>query len=210
MDKYIYIIRHGETEYNKLQIMQGRSIDLSLNNKGKEQADSFHKMYGDIPFELVITSELKRSQESVKQFTDKLPHIIDKRITEISWGANEGKPMDKSVTLRFKKMIEEWANGNLDYSIPGGETGTSLSNRLQNFIDDLLKRDEKYILVCTHGRALKMLVTKMLNQPISDMEKYRHANTGLYLFKQEENLFTLVKENDIAHLDNTNTKPPTN
>jgi len=181
--------------------MQGRSIDLSLNNTGKNQAESFYKMYSHIPFEVVITSELKRSRETVRSFFDNSPHIIDQRITEISWGANEGKPIDKAVTLRFKKMIEEWANGNLDYSIPGGETGTSLSKRLQSFIDDLKKRNEEYILVCTHGRALKMLVTKMLKQPVSAMEKYKHANTGLYLFRQEGDDFVLLKENDTSHLD---------
>jgi len=180
--------------------MQGRSINLSLNNTGKNQADSFYKLYNDIPFGLVITSELKRSRETVELFTEKIPHLIDPRITEISWGANEGKPISETVKLRFKKMIEEWSNGNLNYSIPGGETGTSLANRLQSFVNDLTSRKEKYILVCTHGRALKMLITLMLKQPISAMEKYKHANTGLYLFKQEDKSFTLVKENDTNHL----------
>ncbi len=200
MTKYIYIIRHGETEYNKLQIMQGRSINIGLNETGKKQGDLFYKKYKNIPFDIVITSELKRSQETVQEFTEKIPHIVDERITEISWGANEGKPMDKSVTLRFKKMIQEWSNGNLDYSIPGGETGKSLANRLQSFVQDLRNREEKYILVCTHGRALKMLITKLLNQSINMMEKYKHSNTGLYLFKQKGESIILIEENNIEHL----------
>ncbi len=200
--KYIYIFRHGETEYNKLGIMQGRSIDLSLNDQGKIQVNKFYEFYKNIPFELVISSELKRSKESIGKFVKKgIPFKIDERITEISWGANEGQPMGEETKQRFKKMIQEWAKGNLDYCIPGGETGLSLVTRIDSFITDLKQRPEKYILINTHGRALKMLVTRMLQQDISMMEKYKHHNTGLYLFEQENDKFNLIKENNIDHLN---------
>jgi len=200
--KNIYIFRHGETEYNKLGIMQGRSIDIGLNNQGKEQADKFHEFYKNIPFEVVISSELKRSMESIESFIKNgIIHIIDHRITEISWGANEGQPMGEDTKRRFKRMISEWANGNLDYSIPGGETGLSLVTRIDSFIKDLKQRKEKNILINTHGRALKMMITRLLEQDISMMEKYNHHNTGLYLFEQEGDKFKLLKENDIEHLN---------
>ena len=67
MNKKIYIIRHGETEYNKLKMMQGRSIDLSLNETGKNQSNSFFDFYKNIQFDLLISSELKRSQESIEK-----------------------------------------------------------------------------------------------------------------------------------------------
>jgi len=201
--KKIYIFRHGETEFNKLGIMQGRSIDIGLNNHGKEQAKSFFYYYNHIPFELIISSELKRSREIIGMFINKgIPHIIDERITEISWGANEGQPMGEDTKQRFKKMINEWAKGNLEYSIPGGETGVSLVTRIDSFIEMLKQRQEKFILINTHGRALKMLVTRLLQQDISMMEKYKHHNTGLYLFEQKNNKFSLIKENDISHLEN--------
>ncbi len=203
MKKNIYIIRHGETEYNRLQIMQGRSIDMSLNETGTTQANAFHEQYKSIPFELVYTSELKRSRESVKNFITATTHVIDDRITEISWGANEGKPIDNKVTQRFKRMMQEWSNGNLEHSIPGGESGKSLRDRLQSFIKDLSTRKEKHILVCTHGRALKMLITLLLNEDISEMEKYKHANTGLYLMEYSDNQFKLKKANDTSHLKST-------
>ncbi|HHH52305.1 MAG TPA: histidine phosphatase family protein, partial [Bacteroidetes bacterium] len=141
------------------------------------------------------------SKESVKKFVDLgIPYIIDERITEISWGANEGQPMGEDTKLRFKKMISEWSKGNLDYSIPGGETGLSLVTRIDSFINDLKQRPEQYILVNTHGRALKMMITRLLQEDISMMEKYKHHNTGLYLFEQRDDKFTLLKENNIEHL----------
>lgn len=201
MDKKIYIFRHGETAYNKKQIMQGRSINISLNNDGIEQTTKFFESYKSIPFELIVTSELKRSIESTKSFIDlNIPHYIDERITEISWGVNEGQPIDVKVIDRFKKMTREWSKGNLDYSIQGGETGTSLKNRMVDFIKFIKNRGEKNILVCTHGRALKMLITQFLNKPINEMEQFHHHNTGLYLIEQKANKFNLLKQNDISHL----------
>jgi len=201
MNKKVYIIRHGETEYNNLRIMQGRSIDLNLNTTGKNQTDKFFMQYKNIDFDLVISSELKRSIESVQKFIDLgIPHLIDERITEISWGANEGKPIDDEVNKRFKKLVEEWSKGNLSHAIPGGETGESLSNRMISFIDDLKQKKENTILISTHGRALKMLITRMLERNISEMENFKHSNTGLYLLEQINDKFYLIKVNDTSHL----------
>lgn len=202
MDKKIFIFRHGETAYNKMKIMQGRSINISLSKTGKNQTDSFFEFYKNIPFELIVTSELKRSIESANAFIElNIPHIIDERITEISWGKNEGKPINDEVINRFNKMVEEWSNGNLEYSIPGGESGLSLKNRMDDFIRFLKHRSEKNILICTHGRALKMLITQLLNKPINEMEEFHHHNTGLYLIEQKNNNFNLLLENDISHLN---------
>ena len=202
MDKKIYIFRHGETAYNKKQIMQGRSINISLNKDGIEQTTNFFEFYKNIPFELIVTSELKRSIESAKGFIDlNIPHNIDERITEISWGENEGKPIDDKVIDRFNIMVEEWSKGNLEYSIPGGESGASLKNRMIDFIRFIKSRPEKTILVCTHGRALKMLITQFLNKPINEMEEFHHHNTGLYLIEQKADNFNLLMENDISHLN---------
>ena len=59
MTKEIYIIRHGETDLNRQGIVQGSGVDPSLNNTGRQQAESFFRMYHQHPFELVITSTLR-------------------------------------------------------------------------------------------------------------------------------------------------------
>jgi len=45
LKKTIYIIRHGETDLNRLGIVQGRGMDTSLNEKGLEQAEAFYQAY---------------------------------------------------------------------------------------------------------------------------------------------------------------------
>ena len=59
--KTIYIIRHGETDYNRQGIIQGSGVDSDLNETGRIQAEKFFKAYHHIPFDKVYTSELKRT-----------------------------------------------------------------------------------------------------------------------------------------------------
>jgi probable phosphoglycerate mutase len=86
MNKNIYILRHGETENNRLAIVQGSGIDGTLNQKGEEQAKAFFQKYQEIPFELVVTSTLQRTHQTVKSFIDKgIPWVQLPEINEMKW-----------------------------------------------------------------------------------------------------------------------------
>ena len=203
--KKIYFIRHGQTDYNKKMIIQGSGIDSDLNHTGRTQADQFYLAYQDIPFEVVLTSKLKRSIQTVQQFIDKpLPHESFKEINEIGWGVHEGVGGDPKLRDTYKWLINEWSTGNLDARVPEGESAAELINRCNRFNDHLKTRTEETILVCTHGRTLRCLVTLLKGETMDKMEVYKHQNTGLYLFNYEDNSFSVEVENDSEHLKDAN------
>lgn len=68
--KTIYLIRHGETEYNKRGIIQGSGINSDLNDKGKHQAQLFYMAYKHISFDKIYISELNRTYQSVAPFIE--------------------------------------------------------------------------------------------------------------------------------------------
>ena len=70
IEKEIYIIRHGQTEHNAKGIVQGKGINLSLNDTGRKQASAFYEAYKHIPFEVVYTSSLIRTHESAAPFIE--------------------------------------------------------------------------------------------------------------------------------------------
>ena len=73
--KKIYIIRHGQTDFNLKNIVQGSGVDSSLNERGIAQASAFFDAYQHIKFDKVYTSVLQRTGQSVQRFIDLgIPH----------------------------------------------------------------------------------------------------------------------------------------
>ena len=88
--KTIYLIRHGETDFNLQGIVQGSGVNSSINETGKNQASQFYKHYKSIPFQVVITSNLNRTIETASPFIDSgIPHYIYPEFNEIEWGIFE-------------------------------------------------------------------------------------------------------------------------
>ncbi|MCB0507657.1 MAG: histidine phosphatase family protein [Bacteroidetes bacterium] len=205
MIKNIYIIRHGQTDFNVKQVVQGRGINSDLNDTGIQQAKLFFEAHKEINFDVVYTSLLKRTWQTVDAFiSKKIPHIATKNLDEIDWGIFEGVEHHPTLQETYYNIINEWKNGNLSIKIEGGESAQDLADRLQPFVNELFNTKYENILVCTHGRTLRVLMCLMLNKSVSKMDDYEHQNTGLYHLQLKDGIFSIVKENDIEHLSNLN------
>ncbi|MEZ5026767.1 MAG: histidine phosphatase family protein [Chitinophagales bacterium] len=205
MIKNIYIIRHGQTDFNVKQVVQGRGINSDLNDTGIQQAKLFFEAHKEINFDVVYTSSLKRTWQTVDAFiSKKIPHIATKNLDEIDWGIFEGVEHHPTLQETYYNIINEWKNGNLSIKIEGGESAQDLADRLQPFVNELFNTKYENILVCTHGRTLRVLMCLMLNKSVSKMDDYEHQNTGLYHLQLKDGIFSIVKENDIEHLSNLN------
>ncbi len=200
-DKKIYVIRHGETEFNRLGIVQGSGVDSDLNDVGRDQAYKFYKNYNNINFQLVVTSTLKRTHQTVHRFIDdSIPWIQNQHINEICWGDHEGKIPNAERSAEFNTMLDAWQRSEYDASLPNGESANQLSHRVALFIDWVKARPEDHILVATHGRTMRALITTMKGLSPSSMDGTPHSNTGLYLIRQHQGNFTFELENNTDHL----------
>jgi len=74
--KKIYIVRHGQTDFNLNGIVQGSGVDSSLNEHGRAQANAFFQQYGAVKFDAIYTSVLKRTIESVETFIQQGNNIL--------------------------------------------------------------------------------------------------------------------------------------
>lgn len=201
MQKTIYIIRHGETDFNRRRIIQGSGVDSSLNATGKRQAQAFYTHYAKQRFDVVLTSQLKRTQETMAPFLETgLPWESFAELNEMSWGIYEGQSSTPEMKANYHRMTQAWKNGDYEVKIPGGESAQALANRLGSFVDHLRQRPEERILICSHGRAMRCLMTLLHEEPLSQMDQYHHDNTGLYLVDYQPEVFTLKLRNDVRHL----------
>lgn len=199
--KNIYIIRHGQTDFNVRLIIQGRGINSDLNDEGLKQAKAFFDKYHPVDFDVVYTSALKRTHQTVSHFiAQNIPHEIRDSIDEISWGNFEGKEHEESLKETFYAIVDEWRKGNLTIKIDGGESAQDLADRLMPFVEEIKNSTHENILVCTHGRTLRVLICLLTNTPVSKMDSFEHTNTCLYKLRYDGTLFHLELENDIVHL----------
>ncbi|MBP6385772.1 MAG: histidine phosphatase family protein [Pseudarcicella sp.] len=202
--KVIYLIRHGETDFNKMGVVQGSGIDSELNETGLLQANAFFQKYKDIAFDKIYTSKLKRTHQSVKQFID-AGFVWEQHegLNEISWGNKEGKIPNDIDNLYYKSLIESWASGDINKRSEEGESPMDVVKRQIPVFDLILSRkDENTILVAMHGRAIRILLTHLLENDLKNMDSYEHANLCLYklLYNYDNNSYEVELSNDVSHL----------
>lgn len=198
------MIRHGETEYNRLGIVQGSGVDSSLNEMGIAQANAFFQTYQYVPFDKIYTSTLKRTIQTAQPFIDLgIPHEQLSGFNEISWGEKEGKVPNYQQDGDYKDLIRAWKSGDDHAAAPGGESPAQVAKRQLEALDIVLKNtEEDLILVVMHGRAMRILLTQLTGQPLSAVDTFEHSNVCLYklVYDADTKLFEVLATNDTSHL----------
>ena len=195
----LYIIRHAETEYNKKGIIQGSEVDSDINDVGESQANSFYEYYKDINFDKIYVSDLKRTFQTIRRFTENGSSYEKlKEFNEISWGVNQGKSDDLED---YAELIDTWLAGNLDNKFEEGESPNEMSERLVKGFDKVLDDDHDTVLLCIHGRALRILLSKIIDNDLTKMDKYVHSNTGLYILEYKNGKYEILGSNLRDHLE---------
>ncbi|WP_285008077.1 histidine phosphatase family protein [Pedobacter faecalis] len=202
MEKEIYIIRHGETDLNRLGIVQGRGINSDLNETGRGQAEAFYKKYSQVPFDKIYTSTLKRTHQTVQNFIAAgIPWEQHQGFDELAWGEWEGQPNDENAIAAFRGIMEKWEGGDYHASFPGGESPNDVLKRIEEALDVLMSHEEeKLVLVCMHGRAMRLLLCHLVGKPLSEMGDFPHLNTTLYRVLFSDGKFSIVDFNNTDHL----------
>ncbi len=205
LKKEIYLIRHGETDYNKKGIVQGSGIDADLNETGRQQAEAFFKKYKSVPFQKIYTSALIRTHQTVSSFLEaELPHEIIPEFNEISWGIKEGIEPTDADNDYYAYILKKWQEGETHLPVEGGESPEDVVKRLSEGLKKVIQNlHENLILIAMHGRAMRILLTMISKKPLSDMDTFPHQNTCLYklVYDYETENFEIIISNDTSHFE---------
>ena len=201
--KTFYFIRHGQTDLNLRGIVQGRGVNSPLNTNGLKQAYAFFDAYQDVLFDKVYTSTLLRTHQTVEKFINKgVPTEQLEGLDEISWGIYEGKVQDETIMTGFAQVVESWRNNDLDLAIELGESPNTVVKRQKEAITYMLQQEkEETVLVCMHGRALRILLCHLTDVPVNLMDDFPHTNTSLYILEHENGKFTITDHYNTSHLE---------
>ena len=228
-DKEIYLIRHGETAWNKLGKGQGQEADISLNEEGGEQARKtglYLKKFRilDKPFDCIFASPLLRAKESAEiiqkiiNFDKEIQY--DQNLKEAKQGKLSGMtktdPLFNQMRVYEKEIqsqdpIEKYINKDYvtnlnnilnEHFALGYETNKELEKRATLFIEKLIKSDCKKILVIGHGGLLWTMIRSMfkINEvPIGNVDNGSNCWIS-YIKYNDKKGFRMISPPDTEHL----------
>ncbi len=201
--KNLYIVRHGQTDFNKRGVVQGGGIDADLNDTGRKQAQAFYEATDTLDFDAIYTSSLVRTQQTIQPFVDAgMPFTILAGLNEMNWGVHEGQEVNSESRSIFHSIIKKWRNGEYDVAIEGGESPLQVQNRLKQAMTEIFsKEDEENVLICMHGRSMRILLATLLNYPLSEMDYFSHSNTGYYQLVHTGNFFSVSRFYEHHHIN---------
>ncbi len=144
----LYVIRHGKTDWNLKNKIQGRA-DIPLNNFGIQEAIITKRLLKQMDFYKIISSPLIRAKETAEIISNhQIPVITDARIVERDFGEFEGLSKDDFDSSSF------W-NYALNYHYDKAESVQQLLNRVYNFLDEYKTiYEKKDVLVVTHSGVI--------------------------------------------------------
>jgi probable phosphoglycerate mutase len=202
--KRIYFVRHGETDYNLNGKIQGKGIDASLNDTGIAQGNALYQHYKDVPFEILYCSSLKRTRETIQAFISAgLKCTSLAGFDEMSYGDLEGQSIIQNEEYVFTPVREAWDKGNYYAKAPNGESLYEVIDRQKKALQQVLKSDHNPVLVCMHGRAMRILMSWLTGKELRKMDEFNMPNTAVYVVDYDYNSmkYSIIEECLTAHLE---------
>lgn len=201
----IYMIRHGETQWNKEKRLQGRA-DIPLNEYGIHLAEVTAHALQSIPFTKIYTSPLSRARETARILahnrTVKL--IEDERLIEMAFGEGEGVGFD-SIYTQPELEVYEFIYNPENYIPPvGGETFEQLYSRCADFIHQVVLPQEKtcdYMMIVAHGALIRGLIHCINGRPTRDFWIKTHKNCCVTTASCTDGKLTLKEEAKIYYTE---------
>ena len=201
-----YLVRHGETEWNAQERIQGQT-DIPLSDAGREQAARTAERLAGCRFGAVYTSDLTRAHETariiVARLSEPRPEVLLRpSLREVAYGELEGAPWQEVRASTGELHGVEGAYHDLDLKPEGGESFRELLERLGEFSRELeAGHPGEDALVVSHGGALRALAVSLLGLPPQAFWRMRGLlPASVSVIRHDEGFSTLTAWNDVGHL----------
>jgi broad specificity phosphatase PhoE len=179
----LYLVRHGETEWNRQRRLQGR-LDSALTAEGREHARANGALLAREGVEHLLVSPLGRARETADliraEYAEGLVSVAyEDRLVERHCGAWEGLTMD-DIEARFP---DEWAARNRDpfhHRPPGGENLPDMLTRIAPFAERVRALPLRSAAIVSHGISGRVLLTHFLGLAPAAADKVRQPNDLVY------------------------------
>ena len=201
----IYLMRHGETKWNKRSKLQGQ-VDIPLAQEGIKQAELTAEGMKDIPFDHIFSSPLKRAYKTAKIVRGNRPIEIvrDDRLKEMSFGTAEGKLVGKMMNnpamVRYQRFRLDPAHFR---PAKYGEYFQDVLKRTDEFFQEEIVPVEgkaENILIGAHGCVVRSFILNFTKRPLSEFWKTpfgKNCSSAAFEYKNGE--INMIYENKLYY-----------
>jgi probable phosphoglycerate mutase len=206
----LLFIRHGETDWNKLQRFQGQ-IDVPLNEAGVRQAERLAARLAEERHDAFYSSDLLRARQTAARLASAwgLEPTAHEGLREQSFGVLEGLDVP-TIKERHADLWARWLEHEADFALPGGESLRQFHRRVLDTVRELAEGHAgARLAVVTHGGVLDMLWRTAMGLPIAGLRNCEIPNTGLNRLRWTGGTLQIDTWADAAHLEGLPPQAPT-
>ena len=201
-----YLLRHGETEWNKLGKFQGLT-DVSLNERGVAQAQDSAMAALAWEHRVIYASSLTRTvqvAEEIRKLSG-APVVTDPGLRELSLGDLEGVT-GAEMRAGWPELYQTWRNNPADVVMPNGETLGQLQERAWHVIQEIERAHPEApgVVVVSHNFAIRTVICAILDIPLCNFHRMSLGLGSLCTFESDGNGRRLVTYNCNSHLSPEN------
>ena len=205
----LYMVRHGETEWNVQGRIQGHT-DIGLSDKGQRQAQAVAHRLDGVCFHAAYSSDLSRTTETARIILAQqtITLTATPQLRERYYGVFEGLTVAERQA-RYPDMFAASLFNDLDFAPADGETMVQVGARMAAFVADLRERHlEETVLIAGHGGALRATLPALLDLPLKALWRLALDNCSLSIvdtYPESEGVGAVLRLfNDTSHLNGVN------
>jgi probable phosphoglycerate mutase len=197
----IYLVRHGQTAWNKEEIFRGRT-DVPLDEMGLRQAELAGRFFQEIKIDAIYSSPLSRAWQTAQKIAHF--HHLDVQLLEglidMSFGDWEGHAHQE-----IKEMDPEtyriWRDEPHRVRLPGGETLDDVRERAMGSLEDVVKlHPEQTLILVSHRVVNKVILCGILGLDNSHFWQITQDTTAINLIQYKKGKYILSFMNEACHL----------
>ena len=197
----IILIRHGETEWNSQQRMQGHS-NSDLSSVGQAQIQALGQWMKNVPFDHIYSSDSLRAKQTAEAITQFSGHElkIDLRLREKNLGVFEGLTSEEARE-RHPEVFRLFKTAGSKYVIDEGESTQQLQDRALEIVNEIrIKHPEKRVLLVTHGGFIRVVMKHSLGLSLETPTRFLIRNTGVFRLVWEDK-WLVSQMGGVSHLE---------
>ena len=155
------IIKEDYSKTLKLKFIRHFKTKLNINTflgqeRDPEILSDLSNSFNYVSDAKVYSSPMKRCLQTAEQLIDKNNILVDNRLNEFNYGFAEGLSYDQLIK-KYPSIYKDWEN-HKDARFPNGENSEDVLIRLNSFLNDLNKNQNKTIYIITHNGVLRCLI----------------------------------------------------